>query len=81
MGQSLEAKVKLTLVDKVTKKLNNINKAINNISNQNFQRGSLISVLPEKIQRTVKEAQRLRSEFKKNNAVIAIPSDIANTQA
>ena len=71
MGQSLEAKVKLTLVDKVTKKLNNINKAINNISNQNFQRGSLISVLPEKIQRTVKEAQRLRSEFKKNNALIS----------
>ena len=63
MGQSLEAKVKLTLVDKVTKKLNNINKAINNISNQNFQRGSLISVLPEKIQRTVREAQRLRSEL------------------
>ena len=71
MGQSLEAKVKLTLVDKVTKKLNNINKAINYISNQNFQRGSLISVLPEKIQRTVKEAQRLRSEFKKNNALIS----------
>ena len=71
MGQSLEAKVKLTLVDKVTKKLNNINKAINNISNQNFQRGSLISVLPEKIQRTVREAQRLRSEFKKNNALIS----------
>ena len=71
MGQSLEAKVKLTLVDKVTKKLNNINKAINNISNQNFQRGSLISVLPEKIQRTVKEAQRLRSEVKKNNALIS----------
>ena len=71
MGQSLEAKVKLTLVDKVTKKLNSINKTINSISNRNLQRGSLVSVLPEKIQRTVKEAQRLKAEFKKNNTLIS----------
>lgn len=67
---ALEAKVKLTLVDKVTKKINDINNRINKINTLATKTGSTMAKWPKVIQESVNNAKKLQSEFKKNNTLV-----------
>lgn len=67
---ALEAKVKITLVDKVTKKVNDINSRINRLNTLATKTGSSMSYWPKSIQESVNKAKKLQNQFKKNNTLV-----------
>lgn len=68
---ALEAKVKLTLVDKVTNKINQINSNINKMNTLANRSGSTMMKWPKVLAETANQAKKMRDEFKKNNTVVS----------
>lgn len=68
---ALEAKVKLTLEDKITGKLNQIFKRIHGIDAEAFKMAKHSAKLPQSIEKAINSAKELRNEFKKNKAVVS----------
>lgn len=62
---ALEAKVKLTLVDKVTNKINQINSNINKMNTLANRSGSTMMKWPKVLAETANQAKKMRDEFKK----------------
>lgn len=67
---ALEAKIKLTLVDKVTKKLDSINNSINRTNTLAGKMGNAMSYWPKSLQESINKAKKLKEEFKKNNSLV-----------
>lgn len=68
---ALEAKVKLTLEDKVKRKLDQIFKEIHGIDAETYRMVNNTTKASAKLKEMVSHAKQLRSEFKKNNELVS----------
>ena len=67
---ALEAKVKVTLEDKVKRKLDQIFKEIHGIDAETYKMVNNTTKASTKLKQMITNAKKLRGEFKKNNALV-----------
>lgn len=67
---ALEGKVKLSLEDKITKKLNQIFKRIHGVDAETYKMVNNTSKASAKLKEMVNHAKQLQGEFKKNNTLV-----------
>lgn len=68
---ALEAKVKLSLEDKVTQKLNQIFKKIHGIDAETYKMVNNTTKVSAKLKEVVNHAKKLKDQFKKNNTLVS----------